>query len=45
MQQADQVAYIQRMLDMARANKRDAGELSYTNVEEYYDPVRFEREK
>ncbi len=45
MQHADQVAYIERMLDMARANTRDAGELSYTNVGEYYDPARFEREK
>ena len=45
MHHVDQVAYIQRMLDMARANARDAGELSYTNVAEYYDPARFEREK
>jgi phenylpropionate dioxygenase-like ring-hydroxylating dioxygenase large terminal subunit len=45
MHHADQVAYIQRMLDMARANTRDTGELSYTNVGEYYDPARFEREK
>jgi phenylpropionate dioxygenase-like ring-hydroxylating dioxygenase large terminal subunit len=45
MHHVDQVAYIQRMLDMARANTRDTGELSYTQVEEYYDPARFEREK
>src|SRR5436190_387794 len=45
MQQAEQVAYIERMLAMARANTRDDGEISHTSVEEYFDPDRFEREK
>ena len=45
MQQADQVAYLERMLAMARANTRDDGPgLSHTAVEEYFDPVRYERE-
>ncbi|UYN95193.1 MAG: Rieske 2Fe-2S domain-containing protein [Enhydrobacter sp.] len=45
MQHADQVAFIERMFTMARANARDDGELSYTPVEEYFDPARLEREK
>ncbi|HYC65201.1 MAG TPA: Rieske (2Fe-2S) protein, partial [Reyranellaceae bacterium] len=45
MKHADQVAYIERMLGMARANARDDGQLSYTAVEEYFDERRFEREK
>ncbi|MDP1751750.1 MAG: Rieske (2Fe-2S) protein, partial [Reyranella sp.] len=45
MQHADQVAYIERMHGMARANARDDGEVSHTSVEEYFDTDRFEREK
>jgi len=45
MQHADQVTYIERMLGMARANARDAGELSYCSVEEYFDDKRFARER
>ena len=45
MQHADQVAYIERMHGMARANARDDGEISHTSVEEYFDTDRFEREK
>src|SRR3954470_15003468 len=45
MQQAEQVAYIERMLAMARANTRDDGEISHTSVDEYFDPDRFAREK
>ncbi len=45
MQHADQVAYLERMLAMARANTRDdAPGLSYTSVEEYFDKDRYERE-
>jgi len=45
MHHADQVAYIDRMLAMARANVRDDGQVSHTSVEEYFDQGRFEREK
>ncbi len=45
MQQADQVAFIERMFAMARANARDDGALSYTSVKEYFDADRLEREK
>jgi phenylpropionate dioxygenase-like ring-hydroxylating dioxygenase large terminal subunit len=45
MQHADQVAYIERMHGMARANARDDGEISHTSVREYFDAGRFEREK
>ena len=45
MHHADQMAYIERMHAMARANARDEGEVSHTSVEEYFDPDRFEREK
>jgi phenylpropionate dioxygenase-like ring-hydroxylating dioxygenase large terminal subunit len=45
MQHADQVAYLERMLAMARANTRDdAPGLSYTSVEEYFEPARYQRE-
>ena len=45
MQHADQVAYLERMLDMVRTNTRDDGPgVSHTSVEEYYDPARFKRE-
>jgi phenylpropionate dioxygenase-like ring-hydroxylating dioxygenase large terminal subunit len=45
MRQADQVAYLERMLHMVRTNTRDDGPgISHTSVEEYYDPVRFKRE-
>jgi phenylpropionate dioxygenase-like ring-hydroxylating dioxygenase large terminal subunit len=45
MQHADQVAYLERMQAMARANTRDdAPGLSYCSVEEYYDRARYERE-
>ena len=45
MQHADQVAYLERMLRMVRTNTRDDGPgVSHTPVEEYYDPVRFQRE-
>ena len=45
MHHADQVAYIERMHGMARANARDDGPVSHTSVEEYFDADRFEREK
>ena len=45
MQHADQVAYIERMHGMARANTRDDGQVSHTSVEGYFDTDRFEREK
>ena len=45
MKHADQVAYIERMLGMARANARDDGQLSYTSVEEYFDDKRLAREQ
>ena len=45
MHHADQVAYIERMHGMARANARDDGQVSHTSVEEYFDADRFEREK
>ena len=45
MRQADQVAYLERMLHMVRTNTRDDGPgVSHTSVEEYYDPARFTRE-
>jgi phenylpropionate dioxygenase-like ring-hydroxylating dioxygenase large terminal subunit len=45
MQHADQVAYIQRMLDMARANTRDdAPGLSHTPVDTYYSQARYDQE-
>lgn len=45
MQHADQVAYIERMLEMARANRRDdAPGLSYTPVDTYFSQARYERE-
>ena len=45
MQHADQVAYLERMLNMVRTNTRDDGPgISHTPVEGYYDPVRFGRE-
>lgn len=45
MQQADQVAYLERMLRMVRTNTRDDGPgVMHTPVEGYYDPVRYQRE-
>ena len=45
MQHADQVAYLERMLTMVRTNTRDDGPgVSHTPVEEYFDPVRYQRE-
>jgi len=45
MQHADQVAYLERMLDMVRTNTRDDGPgISHTSVEEYYDSARYQRE-
>ena len=45
MKQADQVAWLERMLAMARANTRDdAPGLTYTAVEEYFDKGRYDRE-
>ena len=45
MKQADQVAWLERMLAMARANTRDdAPGLTYTAVEEYFDRERHDRE-
>src|SRR5471030_2368995 len=45
MQHADQVAYLERMLDMVRTNTRDDGPgISHTSVEEYFDPSRYQRE-
>jgi phenylpropionate dioxygenase-like ring-hydroxylating dioxygenase large terminal subunit len=45
MKHADQVAYLERMLRMVRTNTRDDGPgISHTSVEEYYDPIRFQRE-
>jgi phenylpropionate dioxygenase-like ring-hydroxylating dioxygenase large terminal subunit len=45
MQHSDQVAYIERMLGMVRANTRDDGPgPSHTPVEEYFDPARHARE-
>ena len=45
MRHADQVAYLERMLNMVRTNTRDDGPgVSHTSVEEYYDPARFQRE-
>jgi phenylpropionate dioxygenase-like ring-hydroxylating dioxygenase large terminal subunit len=45
MRHADQVAYLERMLDMVRTNTRDDGPgVSHTSVEEYYDPARYQRE-
>ncbi|MEA2810967.1 MAG: hypothetical protein QOJ17_5108, partial [Rhodospirillaceae bacterium] len=45
MRSSDQVAYLERMLGMVRANTRDDGPgVSHTSVEEYYDPARYQRE-
>jgi phenylpropionate dioxygenase-like ring-hydroxylating dioxygenase large terminal subunit len=45
MQQAQQVAYLERMLHMVRTNTRDDGpSVTHTPVEEYYDADRFQRE-
>jgi phenylpropionate dioxygenase-like ring-hydroxylating dioxygenase large terminal subunit len=45
MRQADQVAYIERLLRMARTNTRDdAPGLSHAPVREYFDPARYESE-
>src|SRR5215471_2889428 len=45
MKHADQVDYLERMLNMVRTNSRDeAPGVSHTPVEGYYDPVRFQRE-
>jgi phenylpropionate dioxygenase-like ring-hydroxylating dioxygenase large terminal subunit len=45
MRHAEQVAYLERMLDMVRTNTRDDGPgISHTSVEEYYDPARYQRE-
>src|SRR5215471_10113366 len=45
MKHADQVDYLERMLNMVRTNTRDDGPgVSHTSVDEYYDPVRFQRE-
>jgi phenylpropionate dioxygenase-like ring-hydroxylating dioxygenase large terminal subunit len=45
MKHADQVAYLERMLTMVRTNTRDDGPgVSHTSVEEYFDPVRYQRE-
>ena len=45
MKQADQVAWLERMLAMARANTRDdAPGLTFTAVEEYFDKERYDRE-
>lgn len=45
MKQADQVAWLERMLAMARANTRDdAPGLTYTAVEKYVDRGRYDRE-
>ncbi len=45
MQHADQVAYLERMLDMVRTNTRDDGPgLSHTAVEGYFDPAQYQRE-
>jgi phenylpropionate dioxygenase-like ring-hydroxylating dioxygenase large terminal subunit len=45
MKHADQVAYLERMLRMVRTNTRDDGPgISHTSVEEYYEPILFQRE-
>src|ERR1700761_8211942 len=45
MQHADQVAYIQRLLEMARANRRDdAPGLTHTPVDTYFSRERYDRE-
>ena len=45
MQHTDQVAYLERMLEMVRTNTRDDGAgVSHTPVETYYDADRFKRE-
>src|SRR5260370_21115712 len=45
MKHADQVGYLERMLTMVRTNTRDDGPgVSYTSVEEYFDPLRYQRE-
>lgn len=46
MQRADELAYIDRLLAMAKANRRDdAPGLTYTSVETYFDDGRLERER
>src|SRR5258708_25846118 len=45
MRSSDQVAYLERMLTMVRTNTRDDGPgVSHTSVEEYCDPMRYQRE-
>lgn len=45
MRHVDQVAYLERMLDMVRTNTRDDGPgLSHTPVEGYFDPAQYRRE-
>lgn len=45
MRHADQVAYLERLLAMARTNTRDdAPGLSHAPVSEYFDPARYENE-
>src|SRR5271154_6137817 len=45
MRHADQVAYIERLLAMARTNTRDdAPGLSHAPVREYFDPARYDNE-
>src|SRR5260221_4140615 len=45
MKHADQVTYLERMLGMVRTNTRDDGPgVSHTSVEEYFDPMRYQRE-
>jgi phenylpropionate dioxygenase-like ring-hydroxylating dioxygenase large terminal subunit len=45
MRHTDQVAYLERMLNMARTNTRDDGPgLSHTPVDGYFDPAQYRRE-
>ncbi len=45
MQQADQVAYLERLLRLSRTNTRDdAPGLSHATVSEYFDPARYASE-
>ena len=45
MQHADQVAYIEHLLEMARANRRDDGPgIAHTPVDTYFSQERFDRE-
>ncbi len=45
MQHADQVGYIERMLEMARANRRDdAPGIAHTPVDTYFSRERYDRE-